>query len=375
MSEIVRHSAPSPRPVRGRRARIAVAALAGVLAVALSACGGRSQVRSDVAAPAAVPANEAARKAAAARLVRKPASDTAAIRARLAELQKVTLPADVIQPGDVFDYQVYGEDDISARGLTVRPDGRLALPLAGDMVVGGRTIEDVLTEVHARLGRYIRNPQAALIQTRYAGRTFTIVGKVVTPGAYTVDRPLKVLDAFGLARGLSTGIINNNSVDLADLHNAYLVRDTVVLPVDFAALVRGGDMLHNIPLLPGDYIHVPSAEAQEVYVMGEVNRQMATGWRPGITVGQVMGIAGGAMHTARTAQIQVIRGSLHDPELYDVDLAGILAGTAADFTLEAADIVYVPPSGLARWNYALSAILPTLQALQSGFLLQQVLAP
>ena len=74
-------------------------------------------------------------------------------------------------------------------------------------------------------------------------------------------------------------------------------------------------------------------------------------------------IAGGLTTGARASEVRLIRGGLHDPEVYVVDLEAVFDGEAVDVPLQPGDIVFVPETPLAAWNDVVKQILPTLEGL------------
>ncbi|MGE3726024.1 MAG: polysaccharide biosynthesis/export family protein [Candidatus Sericytochromatia bacterium] len=292
--------------------------------------------------------------------------------AQLADLMQVKLPPDLIQPGDAFNFGVFGEPEFELKGVVVNPEGLLSLPLLGEVAVAGLSLTQAREKIRQALGVYLRNPQPILSAYAFSGRSFTIVGKVNRPGNYSLTSPLRVLDAIGLAGGFSVGIIKNDSTELADLRNAYLVRNQTILPVDFEALVRFGKLAHNIPLLPGDYLYVPSVAMQEVYVLGDVFEQNSFPFREGMSLSQAVAYAKGPRDTANLGQVLLTRGRLSQPELYLLNLNSILKAQEPDVLLQAGDVIYVSAGPLKSFAQVMEVALPTLQAIQGGALLYEI---
>ena len=77
-------------------------------------------------------------------------------------------------------------------------------------------------------------------------------------GAYYLDRPLTIIEAVARARGIATGLYQQNTVELADMPRAFITRNGKRLPVDFQKLFHEGDLNQNILVEPGDYLYFPS---------------------------------------------------------------------------------------------------------------------
>ncbi len=290
---------------------------------------------------------------------------------QLRELQRVRVEKYYINTGDKFNIYVYDEDDLNTEGVIVKPDGTISFKLIGEVHLEGLTVEEATTKIEEKMEEYIRHPKISLIPSELTGASFTIMGKVVNPGTYEIKSNMRTADAIAVAGGLASGIFQNNTIELADLERSYMVRNNEILPVDFRALIREGDMLHNIPLLDGDYIFVPSSVNQEVYILGEVGRPWHYLYKESMTLMQVITFSNGLKETA-TSKVVIIRGGLTHPRVFQIDTDKILKGEAHDFPLKPNDIIYVPKSPIAKWNKILNLIMPSLEAVQSGWMMQQL---
>lgn len=291
----------------------------------------------------------------------------------LRRLQQTPFPEHRIQPGDAFNLSVYGEPELELKGAVVSPEGLLNLPLAGPLPVAGLDLNQAREAAERALARYLKHPRVSLNPYAFAGRRFTVLGKVNRPGAYALEGPTRVLEGLARAEGFSVGIIKNDSTELANFKDAFMVRDGVILPVDFDALITRGEMQHNIPLLPGDYIYIPSVAQQEVYVLGEVYEQNSFSWRQGMTLTQALAYAKGLKDDTLLKQLYLVRGRLHEPQLYVLNLEAILQGQEPDVLLESGDVIYVLPSPAKDLRQLMAFLLPSLQAIQTGALMYEVI--
>lgn len=277
-----------------------------------------------------------------------------------------------IGAGDKFNVFVYGESELNIKGGIVKADGTLTLQLIGDVKVAGLSINEAMKEISNKLKKYIINPIVTLIPYEFRSKSFTILGKVSQPGTYQIDSNTKALDTIAIAQGLSIGIFENNTIELADLEHAFIRRGNKVLPVNFIELVRKGNPLHNVPLMDKDYIYIPSALNTEVYILGEVNVPGHYGFKERMTMMQLLSHAKGYKQEANINQVAVIRGNLTNPVVYIVDLEDILEGKSKDFLLKPFDIVFFPTSVLGTWNTILAMLLPSLETVQSAYILNQL---
>lgn len=266
-----------------------------------------------------------------------------------------------IAPGDKFNIYVYNESDLDTEGLIVKMDGTITCKLIGDVRVKDLTIPQASALIEERLTAYLRYPKVSLMPYEMKSSSFTIMGKVTKPGFYYFDGSIRLADALAKAEGLSVGVFDNNTIELADLEHSFIRRGEEILPIDFEALLRKGNAKMNIPLVNGDYIFIPSAMNQEVYIIGEVYKQGYFGFKPNMTAGRLLAHAEGVKNSAGD-EILVIRGNLQHPKVYKLSKSDILDGVTRDFRLQPNDIVYVPKGVLGTWNAILSQITPTLEA-------------
>jgi len=291
----------------------------------------------------------------------------------LTKLQQVKMPTYLIGPDDKFHAYVYNEEDLNTKELIVKRDGTLTFPLIGEVHVEGLELEEATNLIKQKLEAYITHPEVTIIPYEINSGTVTILGKVTYPQQYQIKGEMRILDLIANAGGLALGYFQNNSIELADLERSFIVRNNKVLPIDFYALIKQGNMLNNIPLMGGDYIYLPSSINREVYVVGEVLEQGHFAFKENMTLGQVIAYAQGLKPSAKTSNVYLVRGNLKHPRLFKINLDAIYQGKIMDFRLKPNDIVYVPKTPIASWNLVLEQILPSLQAVQTGYILQNII--
>jgi polysaccharide export outer membrane protein len=284
------------------------------------------------------------------------------VDAELDALQTVTPEAYTIAAGDKFDFKIYDNEELNATGLLVTPDGYIALNLIGPVKIGGLTIEQAIKLIESKYKKFIHFPKISLIALRIQSSTYTISGKVSRPGRYSLKENTRITDAIAAAKGFATGIFDTDTVEMADLSGAYIVRDGNILPIDFTKAIRKGDFRHNILLRNGDYIYIPSSMNQSVYIIGEVAVPGYLGFKDSLTLLNAITFSRGLLDTA-SENAWVIRGGLVQPKVYKVNVDMVLRGRALDFPLQANDIIYIPKGGLSKYNEVVEKILPTLEAL------------
>jgi len=158
----------------------------------------------------------------------------------------------VIGNDDVLAINVWKEPDIS-RSVPVRSDGKISLPLIGELQATGETPRQLEQAISSKLQNYISEPEVTVIVQEIRSQKFNILGMVAKPGSYLLTSSTTVLDAVALAGGFR---------DFAKKKSIYVLRpnpkgDPVRLPFNYNDVIKGKNTSQNIKLQPGDTVYVP----------------------------------------------------------------------------------------------------------------------
>lgn len=156
---------------------------------------------------------------------------------------------------DVVQVSVWRNEDLSI-AVPVRPDGKISVPLVGDVQASGRTPEELATNIKASLAEYIREPQVSVVVTSMGSHEFTdrvrVTGAVRQPISVPHRSGMTVLDVF-----LSAGGAN----EFASLNDAMLYRkldgEVVAIPVNVDDILSKGEVTTNYSMRPGDILTIP----------------------------------------------------------------------------------------------------------------------
>lgn len=244
-------------------------------------------------------------------------------------------------PGDIVHFAFYGRAELDRNDVFVQPDGTISYLQASNVRAEGRTIDELRDEINRILGEFYRHPAVMIFPWELHSKRYFILGKVIDNGAYAMDHPITILEAVARSRGIETGLFEQNTVELADLPRSFLMRGNRRMPLDFEALFFEGDLSQNIELEPNDFLYFPSANTNEIYVLGEVGLPGVLGFTPKSTVISSITQRGGFTEEAYRGRVLVIRGSLQDPERFVIDVNAVFNGQEPDFPLEPKDIIYV----------------------------------
>ncbi len=108
----------------------------------------------------------------------------------------------LIGPSDVLEIIVWKEPDLS-REVTVRPDGRITLPLIDDVMAAGLTPMALKKELEKRFAEYIDTPEVTVIVKSLASKRYYLIGEIARPGEYLLTKPTTVLQALAIGGGFS----------------------------------------------------------------------------------------------------------------------------------------------------------------------------
>ncbi|WP_425502409.1 XrtA/PEP-CTERM system exopolysaccharide export protein [Simiduia aestuariiviva] len=157
--------------------------------------------------------------------------------------------------GDALQINVWRNQELSL-AVPVRPDGKISMPLVGDIVAAGLTPIELSDNIVVGLKSYVRNPQVTVIVANPSSSDFQrrvrITGAVQAPQSIPFREGMTVLDLVLMAGGAN---------DFASSNNAKLYRkingEMKIFPVRLDDLLNKGDVSTNYPLQPSDIVTVP----------------------------------------------------------------------------------------------------------------------
>jgi polysaccharide export outer membrane protein len=152
-----------------------------------------------------------------------------------------------IGTGDILFVKVWREMDFTGP-YTVRPDGKITIPLVGDVQAAGLTPERLGDQLKQALADYINNPDVSVSLQQINSKKFFITGEVLRPGEYTLTTPTRVFDALANASGFK---------DFANKKKIVIIRGAERIKFNYADVLKGKDLDQNIFIENGDTIVVP----------------------------------------------------------------------------------------------------------------------
>lgn len=156
---------------------------------------------------------------------------------------------------DQISISVWGNPELSL-DMPVRPDGKISMPLIGDVQAGGLTPEDVAADIKNKLSRYVKNPNVTVILTELRSHTYIsrirVTGAVRTPISIPYRQGMTLLDAVLAAGGLTEFAAPGRTKLYRQIN-----KQTKIYNIDLDAILNDGDLSTNKKLIPGDIVAVP----------------------------------------------------------------------------------------------------------------------
>ncbi len=254
-----------------------------------------------------------------------------------------------IGPEDKLKIDVWGNSSLSSE-VDVRPDGRISLPLLGEIYVVGMSPNQLREELTRGFAEYINNPEITVTVLEVRSMKIHIFGNVDFAGPHELRGTTTLLEFFA----------TNKIPVKVDLSASFIVRNGRKLPIDLYALIEQGAISNNIELLSGDLIYfmdrkekrgVAAKKLDKIRVIGAVRRQVVLRYEDGLTVLDALMKAGGCTEEADKSKIKIIRkrdGNKADEVIVNISqLVDPEEKTMNNILLKPGDIVSVPRSWFA----------------------------
>lgn len=247
-----------------------------------------------------------------------------------------------IGPKDLLEISVFGADELS-RTVRVSEDGKVTLPLLGEVLVDGLTKSEVEKKLGQLLGeKYVQNPQVTVFIREYQSKRVSVLGAVEEPGPYQLLGRQTLMQIISEAGGL-TRDAGNEIVIIRQLPDG----SSTSLRISIDDLFLKGDAKLNVPMEAGDIVTVPVDKPVVVYVFGQVKNPGALQVKKSNipTLLQAIAQAGGFTDRASKGGVIIKRKDETGKEKeIKVNVRSILKNKVKDVQLLENDTVYVPES-------------------------------
>lgn len=157
----------------------------------------------------------------------------------------------VIDPGDVLEISVW-KDEALSKVVTVLPDGKFAFPLIGEIVARGKTVLQLQNELAAKITAFVPEPVVTVVVQQAASMLIYVIGKVNSPGRFSLNADVDVLQVLAIAGGFNP-FAKRNKVKIFRRSGD----KTDIFEFKYDEVSKGNKLEQNIKLRKGDVIVVP----------------------------------------------------------------------------------------------------------------------
>ncbi len=240
-------------------------------------------------------------------------------------------------------------------GFRVR-EGNVNLPDIPPVQVEGLTLEDARQQIQHEFRSQISNIEVFVTYQDRQKSKVELTGLVNTP-AIPVDGKMRLYETLAKA----------HIPPDANLFMSYVMRCGRPLPIDLHQLINEGDMCQNIVMRGGDKIFIASPRDGLAMVMGEVFKPGAVPLPYGfLSLREALVSTGGIPFTGDKRHIQVIRGNLQCPKIYELSWQHIIHLPNDSLLIMPGDTIYVSTKPITEWNRFIEQLLPTALFFNTG---------
>ncbi len=162
-------------------------------------------------------------------------------------------PDYIIGPRDSLQIFVWRNPELTT-SVTVRPDGKVTVPLIEDLQAAGKTPTLLAREIEKQLEQYVQSPVVSVIMSEFVGpydQQIRVIGEATNPQAIPYNEHMTALDVMIAVGGLTDFAAGNRAVLVRQGQGSFRVR--------LDDLIRDGDVAANVPVMPGDVLIVPQS--------------------------------------------------------------------------------------------------------------------
>ncbi len=163
----------------------------------------------------------------------------------------------LLGPEDVLDIVVWKNEDLSQKSVVVRPDGKISMPLIGEVMASGRTANQLASQIAARLKEFKDNPTVTVSVKEVNSYYVYVLGEVTKPGKYQLKSHATVLQAVALAGSFTVYASKNKMQVIRNVQGEDGKTREIRIPARYSDLLAGTGEIGNFVLKTGDVVVVP----------------------------------------------------------------------------------------------------------------------
>jgi len=246
----------------------------------------------------------------------------------------------ILGPGDLIQLTVFETKDLNTE-VRVSSRGQVSLPLIGTVDVRNLTAAEAEEKIEKLLAaNYLQDPHVSIFIKEHVSRQITLVGSFKKPGTYDYVAKRNLLDVIAIAEGLTENAGTAAYITRLDDKT----KKNINYFVDLDQLIKKGNMAQNIMVLGGDVIFIP--ETGQCFVDGAVRKPGTYPIKSGMTITEVVTLAGGLAGYADTDKIKLIRhmGPGQERQVLSLSYNDLQAGVGDSLLIKDQDIIFAESS-------------------------------
>lgn len=157
----------------------------------------------------------------------------------------------VLGPGDIIEISVWKDESLK-RELPIPPDGVIAYPLIGDIDVNGMTVTDLRKAITERISEYVPDATVTVMVISLKSLRAYVIGKVNSPGVFTISMNTTVMQILAMAKGLSP-YASESKIHILRRKKGIPIK----IPFNYKQIEKGTNLQQDIVLQRDDVVVVP----------------------------------------------------------------------------------------------------------------------
>jgi len=264
------------------------------------------------------------------------------------------IPEYIVGPGDVLEISIWVGMEEQKYTVPIQPDGTITFAYLDNVQVSGLTIKQIRHVLLKKLREYIKQPRVNVLVKEYQSKMVSLFGEI-KGGHYPLRGKTTVLD-----------LVIRAGADLTktDLKSVRVIRRGKTYELNLYRTIFQGDESQNIVLEADDVVIVGglSSPANQVHVLGEVEKPGAYPYKYGLSLVSAISQAGGLTDVGVSDNILIVRGELEKPILITSNMKRFWekADFSQNIPLQGGDVVYVPRTLIGDISTFASKLLPVL---------------
>lgn len=257
--------------------------------------------------------------------------------------------------GDKLTISVMDQEG-SEREVVVDSKGYISYLYIDSVYAKGLSIDELKETIQKEMSDIFIDAIVSIKPTKLVNYRVYIYGEVTeakfTRATETGERilpgPSRITDVLAMIGKFKLTIVFSSSVPTYDIDKMTIIRDNRVLPINFKKLLEEGDMSQNIYVQNGDIIYVPKLQYNRLYLIGNFVSPGSISYFGNTSLTKAIAYGKGLRRSSKN-KLLIIRGSIADPEIYEINLSDIIHGKVKDPLLRDGDIIYAPTNPYAKY--------------------------